>query len=116
MCYVEKKDVLVNKISVPSAVTLERPHLFKSSKIDLPIVIRVSALDFPDTVDKNITEEVDEINIIFISDLNDITFSQYMTQPKSMLFKRLILSFIEENYGLFDYIWLPKCFGNIYFK
>ena len=94
--------MLIKKISVPSTITLERPHLFKSSRIELPIVLRVSALEFLDTVDKNITEEVDKIDIIFIFDLNDITFSRYMTQPKSMLFRRLVINFIEENYGLFD--------------
>ena len=77
--------MLINKISVPSIITLEKPHLFKPSMIELPIVIRVSCLDFLDTFDRNINNEVDELNIIFISDLDDMKFSHYMDQPKSML-------------------------------
>ena len=53
--------------------------------IELPIVLRASPIDFLDTIDKNIIEEIDEIDIIFTSDLHDITFSLYMTQPKSMI-------------------------------
>ena len=81
--------------------------------IELPIVIRVSPIDFLDTVDKSITEGVDEIDIIFTSDPHDITFSHYMDQPKSMIQRKLIKKFIEEDYGNFDCNWLPECFGNI---
>ena len=81
--------MLINKISVPSTITQEKPHLFKPSMIELPIVIRVSPIDFQDTFDKNITEEVDEIDILFTSDLDDITFSLHMDQPKSMIQRKL---------------------------
>ena len=43
--------------------------------------------------------EVDEIVIIFISVLNDMTISHYMNQPKSMLRRKLVRYLIEENYG-----------------
>ena len=81
--------------------------------IELPIVIRVSPLDFLDSFDRNINNQVDEINLIFISDLDDITFSHSLTQPKSMIKRKLMKNFIEENYGNFGYNWLPKCFRNI---
>ena len=83
MCYVEKVNKPI-KISVPSTITLRKPQLFKPSMIDLPIVIRVSPLDFLDFVDKKITGEVGEIDIIFTSDHKDMTFLLYMNQPRSM--------------------------------
>ena len=81
---------------------LEKPHLFKPCMIEIPIVTKLSTLDFLDTVDKKITEEVDETAIIFISDLDDIIISHYMTQPKSRLQRKLLKNFIEEDYGNFD--------------
>ena len=42
--------------------------------IELPIAIKVSPLEFLDTVDKNKTEWVDEIDITFTSDLQNMTF------------------------------------------
>ena len=53
--------------------------------IELPKVVKVSTLDFADTFERNKNEEVDEIKIIFISNLEEIEFSHYMFQPKSML-------------------------------
>ena len=108
----KKNDVLIKKISVSSTTTPEKPHLFKPSMIELPIVKKVSPIDFLDTVDESITEGVDEIDIKFTSDLHDITFSHYMDQPKSMIQRKLIKKFFEEDYGKFDCNWLPKCFGN----
>ena len=94
---------LINKISVPSTITLEKSHLFKPSMIELPIVVRVSPLDSVDTYGRNINNEVDEINIIFIPDLENIAFSHYMAQPKSRLSRKLVRNFIEEDFGNFDY-------------
>ena len=109
----KKNDILINKISVPSTITLEKPHLFKPCMVQLPIVIRVSSLDFLDIFDRNINNGVDEINKIFISDLKDITFFHYMDQPKSMLCRRLVRNIFKENFGDFNYKWLPKCFTQI---
>ena len=100
--------MLINKISVPGLVTP-----FKPSMIELPIVVRVSTLVFLDTFDRNINNEVDEINIILISDLKDITFFHYMDQLKSMIQRKLERNFIEENFGDFDYKWLPSCVRHI---
>ena len=44
--------MLINKNSVRSTITLEKPHLFEPSMIELPIVVRVSPLDFLDKLDK----------------------------------------------------------------
>ena len=110
----KKNDVLINKISVPSTITLQKPYLFKPNLIELSIVVRVPPFDFPDTVDRScINDEVDEINIIFISDLDNITFSHYMTQPKSMIQRKLINNFIKQDYGDFNCNWRPKCFRQI---
>ena len=81
--------------------------------IELPIAVRVSPTDFLDTFDKKINDEVDEINMIFISDLEDITFFHYMDQPKSRIQRKLERNFIGEDFGDFDYNWLPKCFRHI---
>ena len=81
----KKNDVIINNTSVPSKITLEKPCSFKSSLIEMPIVVRVSPLEFLDTFDRNINNKVDEINILFVSALKDITFFHYMDQPKTML-------------------------------
>ena len=90
----KKNDVLINKISVPSSITIQKTYLFKPTMIELPIVERVPPFDFLDTFDRNcINDEVDEINIIFVSGLDDMTFPHYMTQPKSMLCRKLVRNF-----------------------
>ena len=46
---------------------------------ELPIMLKVPAYDFLDQFDKEcVLDKVDEINIIFISDLDDISFTHYM--------------------------------------
>ena len=61
----------------------------------------------------HVIEVVDEIIITIISDLKDMILSHFMAQPKSMLCRKLIRKFIEEDFGDFDYIWLPNCFIHI---
>ena len=114
VCVMWKKiDMPKNRISFPRTITLQKPYLFETSMIELPIVLRVSPIYFLYTFDGKINTELNEINIIFVSDLRDIPFSRYATQPKSMLCRKLVKIFLEENYGNFDYNWLPKCFRNI---
>ena len=98
----KKNDLLINEISAPSTITLEKPIFFQPCMIELPIVIRVSRLDFLDTFDRNIKNEVDEINIFVLSDLKNMTLSQHLAQPKSMLSRKLIRSFFEEDFADFD--------------
>ena len=95
-----KNDVLINMISVPSSITLEKAHLFKLSMIEIPIVIGVSPYDSLVTFDRNINNEVDEINLIFTSDLKNMTFSHYMAQPKSILCRRLVRNYIKKDFGV----------------
>ena len=114
MCYVEEIDVLINKTSLQSTITLQKPYLFRPSIIELPIVERVQPLDFLDIFDRNcINDEVDEINIIFISVLKDISFLHCMIHPRSMLCRKLERNLIEGDYGNFNHIWLPNCFRHI---
>ena len=100
--------MVVNKRSVPSTFS------YKQKWIGLPIIVRGSSCDFLNTSDKNcINDDVNEIVIIFTSELKDMTFSLYMTQPKSMVCRKLVRIFIEEKFGDFDYDWLPKCFMHV---
>ena len=57
--------------------------------------------------------KVDEINIIFISDFEGITFFHYMDEQKSMLCRKSKRNFIEENFGELDFNWLPICFTHL---
>ena len=108
VCVMWMKNVLaVNKNSVPSTIT------YSQNWNGLPIVKEDTACDSLDTFDRNINDEVDEIVIIFISDLKDETFSHYIVQPKSMLCRKLLGSFIEEDFGDINYNWLPNCFRHI---
>ena len=87
----EENDVLIKKTFVSSTITIQKPYLFEPSLIELPIVLRVPAVDFLDTFDRScINDEVDEFNLIFIPDLDDITFSHYMAPPKSLLCRKLV--------------------------
>ena len=106
----KKSDLLINKVSVPNTILLEKARLFKRSMIELPVVVRVSTPDFLDTFDRIIINEVDEIKILFISDLKDITFFHYMDQPNSRLCRKLIKKLFEEDFSYFDYNWLQYCF------
>ena len=79
----KKNNMFIYKISVPSVIEIRKPHLFEPSIIELPIMLKISAYDYLDQFNKEcVNDEVDEIDIIIISDLNDITFFHYMDQPK----------------------------------
>ena len=51
-----------------------------------------------------------ERNIIFISNLKDITIVHFMERPKSMLCRKLVRNNIHGNNNGCNYKWLPKCF------
>ena len=106
--------MLISKISVPSTITVQKAYLFKPSMIELPIEVIVTPHDLLGAFDKIcINVEVNEINIIFISDFEDMTFSHYMVQPKSTLCRKLVINSIDEDFGDFDYNWFPNCFRHI---
>ena len=52
----------------------------------------------------------DEINIIFISDFEDITFYHYTNQSKSMPSRKLIMNLLQNQGGDYAHKWLPNCF------
>ena len=98
-----KNGLIVNKISVPSITT------YHQIMMRLTITIKETACDYLDEyIQGCMINEVDEIVIKFISDLKDITFSPFLAQPISMLYGKLLRNFIEEDFGDFDYIWLPN--------
>ena len=109
-----KDEILINKISFPSTIKNRNPHLFEPNMIELPIKSKILAYDFLDQFNKEyVIGDVENNNIIFISDLNDITFFHYMDQPKSMLSRKLMRNLITEDFVSFDYNWLPNCFRHI---
>ena len=63
----------------------------------------------------------DEINIIFISSLKEMTLQHYMEQPRSMLCRKFERYYIEEDDSppderYLDYNFLPSCFRHIGFQ
>ena len=61
-------------------------------------------------------EKIDEIEIGFISDLNEITLQLHMDQPKPMFCRKMIRKFFEvksEDIFDFEYNWIPCTFTNI---
>ena len=80
-----------------------------------PIILTRSCVDYLDNYYNFDNDFCDEINIIFISDLGDITFFLHMEQPISMLCRKLEKKIIEkEDFEDFNYNWLPKSFRHIY--
>ena len=56
---------------------------------------------------------IPEIEIVFISDLIDITRQHYLGLPKSMLFRELIRRYHESTPVHFEYKWLPDSFKGL---
>ena len=119
----KKNDMIINKISIPRTITLRRTYMFKPDVFKIPIYVKVSEREFLDLVDRNCAYNIisDEINIIFISKLEEITLQHYMEQPRSMLSRKLERNYIAENDppnddGDFDYNFLPYCFRHIGFN
>ena len=54
-----------------------------------------------------------EIEVVFISDPEDITREHYLEQPGSMLCRKLIRGFHESTSQDFEYKWLPDSFKNL---
>ena len=82
---------------------------------EIPIYVEVSSNKFLDIVNRNCVYIIiaDEINVIFISKPKDITLSHYMEQPRTALCRKLERNCIDENFGAFDYKFLPNCFRPI---
>ena len=56
---------------------------------------------------------IPEIEIVFISDLQDITRQHYLELPKSMLCRKLIRRCHESTPLDFEYKWLPDSFKDL---
>ena len=111
--------MIINKISVPCTITYRKTHMFKPNMEEIPIYVEVSSHEFLDLVDRNCVYNIitDEIDIIFLSKLEDMTLRHYMKQPRSMLCRRLERNCIEEDDDVyFDYNFIPNCFRHIGFQ
>ena len=87
----KRDDMIINKISVPQTNTLQRTDMFKPILFEIPIYVRLSECKFLDIIDRNCVYNIisDEIDIIFISKLREMTLKHYMKQPRSMLCRKL---------------------------
>ena len=119
----KKNDMIINKISIPRTITLQKTHMFKPDMVEIPIYVKVSEREFQDIVDRNCVYNIisDEIDIIFISKLKEMTLQHYMKQPRSMLCRKLERNYIEENCQIlknrdFDQNFLSYCFRHIGFQ
>ena len=86
---------------------------------EIPIYVKVSDCEFLDIVDRNCVYIIisDEIDIIFISQLKEMTLQQYIKQPRSMLCRKLERYYIEEPYKeTLDPYFLPYYLRQIGFK
>ena len=119
----KKNDMIINEISIPRTITLQRTHMFKPDMFEIPIYEKKSKRDFLDIVDKNCVYDIksDEIDIVFISKFKEMTLQNYMNQPRSMLCSKLEKNYIEENDPSvgerdFEQNFLPYCFRHIGFQ
>ena len=119
----KKNDMSINKISIPRTITLQRTHMFQADMFEIPTYVKVCEPEFLNIVDRNCAYNLisDEIDLIFISKPKEMTLQHYMEQPRSMLSRKLVRDYIEENYQIvnsrdFDYNFLPYCFRNIGFQ
>ena len=111
--------MIKNKIPVPCTITLQQTNMFKPDMYEIPIYVEVSKREFLVIVDRNCAYNIisDEIDIIFISQLKEMTLQHYMKQPRSMLYRRFERNYIEEDDDVyFDYNFLPNCFRHIGFQ
>ena len=110
--------MIISKISVLQTNTIQRTDMFKPIMFEIPIYVRLSECKFLDIIDRNCVYNIisDEIDIIFISEFKEMTLQSYIKQPRSMLCRKFEKNYIEEDYSLFDYNFLPWCFRNIGFQ
>ena len=94
--------------------------LFKPIIEEMSFYAKVSLNKFQNMIDRgcNYNITTDEVNIILISKLKDITLSHYIEQPISMLCRKLERHHIEEDdpppdFKDFDYNFLPECFRHL---
>ena len=73
--------------------------MFKPIMEEMPFYVKVSLKEFQKMTDRGCEYNIksNEINIIFISKLKDITISHYVEQPRSMLCRKLERNLIEKD-------------------
>ena len=115
--------MIINKISIPRTIRLRRTHMFQPDVFEIPIYVKVSEREFLDKVDRNCAYKIksDEIGIIFISKLKEITLQHHMEQARSMLCRKLERNYIAKNDPPnddrdFDYKIFPYCFKHTAFQ
>ena len=71
----KKNDMIINKISMVRTFALQRTHMFKPDRIEVPIYKIVSESGFRRIVDRNCVYNTisDEIDIIFVSEYRKMT-------------------------------------------
>ena len=122
MDYLEENIEIVREIKLPDKVIVgKRCYIARDiNRVKMIIIqhdvnkiskmLMGSCVDYLDTYYIFANDFCDGIRIIFISDLRDISFFHYVKQPKSMLCRKLVKKFIEEeNFEDYEYKWLPKC-------
>ena len=121
MDYLEKNNEIVREIKLPDKMIVEKRSYIAPDEnritmnliqYDLNKISKMmmgSCVDYLDTYYNFDNDFCNEISIIFISDLRDISFFHYTKQPKSMLCRKLKKNCIEENFEDYEYKWLPNC-------
>ena len=104
-------DEIIYKISVPNMIA------YGQTVYSIPINIFETAFEFLDKVIKGYLngiaiDKIEEVEKVFISDLNDLTYTHYMEQPKSMICRKMKRRFFDvksEYINDFEYNWIPVC-------
>ena len=81
------------EIKLPSQVVVEKRYRTVVDYVG-PLFRIESCGEYLDSLDLD-QNFCDEINIIFISNLKDITFVHFMEQPKSMLCRKIVRNIID---------------------
>ena len=98
---------VIDEIKLPSYIVMEKTYRLFNEKVDGESGIRPWVEYVDDCFFVN--SFCDEINIIFLSDFQDISFYHYMNQPKSMLTRKLRRNLLQNQSGYHTHKWLPNC-------
>ena len=99
---------VIDEIKLPSGIVIKKTYGLFNKDVDSEIGIK-PCFEYIDNY-FFINSFYDEVNIIFISDFQDITFYHYMNQPKSMLAKKLIINLFKNQNGDYNHKWIPNFF------
>ena len=105
----KKSNEIVHEFKLPNRIIVEKRYMTLYD-FNRQMIWMEPCVDYIDSCYNFGNDFCDEVTIIFISDLKDITLFHFMEQPKSMLCRKLERSFVDKNFENFEYNWLPKCF------